>query len=234
MLPKFNKPTFSILVPSFKKTMVFRQYLVLEEKILLVAQQSDSDSDIIRALTQIISNCAMEDLDVAKLTTFDLEYIYLKLRAKSVNNIVELKYIDTQDEKEYSFNVDLDEVDLTYNPEHTNIINITDTGGIVMCYPHTGITDNLPENISAVDLMDHMILSCIDKVFDEDSTYSFKDETPEEQKDFLNHLDLATYTKFKDFFDTMPRLHMELTYTNSLGTNRKITLSSLRDFFTWG
>ena len=106
-LPKIQTPIFNIEIPSIKKTKKFRPFLVKEEKILLLAQQGN-DSDLLDAITQIINNCCLEDLNISSLASFDLEYIFLKLRARSVNNLVELKYKDKEDDKIYTFEVDLD------------------------------------------------------------------------------------------------------------------------------
>jgi len=113
-LPKIQSPTFEVIIPSINKTVLFRPFLVKEEKILLMAQQSNDDKDIIKAIKQVVNNCCLDDkLDIDKLATFDLEYLFLKLRARSVNNVVEILYKDAEDEKEYKFSINLDDVEVT-------------------------------------------------------------------------------------------------------------------------
>ena len=122
-LPKVNIPIIELTIPSIKKLVKFRPFLVREEKILLIAQQSGSDTDILNALKQIINNCVQEpNFDVDDLTTFDLEYMFLKIRAKSVENIVKLKYFDHEDEKTYEVDVDLDKIEVEFDPKNNKKI----------------------------------------------------------------------------------------------------------------
>lgn len=233
-LPQLDKPTFTMTIPSSGKVIKFRPFVVREEKILLIAQQSDNDADLIRGIKQILHNCIVsEDFDVDSLTMFDLEYMFLKLRAKSVNNIVNLHYQDNEDEKVYDFDVNLDEVEVVKDPNHTNKIEITDTIGMIMKYPSVTIVDNI-KTTDPIELMDYLIGSCVDKIYDEETVYSAEDYTEEELKNFLDSMDVNTYDKIRIFFDTLPKMFYELKYTNSKGTERTIGLTSLRDFFTWG
>lgn len=233
-LPIINKPTFEIVQPSQDKKIVFRPFLVKEEKILLIAQ-SGNDNDVIRAITQILNNCAVNgDLDVNTLTTFDLEYMFIKLRARSVNNILDLEYLDLEDEKPYSFKVNLDEVELVKNENHSKVIKINDSTGIIMKYPYVSITNNIPETEDKAAILDYLISNCIDSIYDEDNVYKAEEYSPEEIVEFINNLDIETYEKIKDFFNDMPKMYYEINYENSLGTPRKIVLGTLRDFFTWG
>lgn len=235
MLPKLDKPQFTMTVPSQNRSVDFRPFLVKEEKILLLAQQAEDDKDIVKALTQILNNCiTTPDFDVTRLTTFDLEYMFLKLRAKSVNNIVELRYQDVEDEKIYTVKVDLDEVEIIRTPEHTNKIEITETIGIIMKYPSVTIADGIPDGADQLQIMDYLIKSCIDKIYDAETVYSTLDVSDEELTAFLDDLDVQTYDKIRQFFQTMPRMAHEISYTNSNGAVRTIELSGIRDFFTWG
>ncbi len=118
-LPKISVPVFTIKIPSTGKELKFRPFLVKEEKILLMAQQSEN-SEILLALKQIINNCCFDDLDVNQLATFDLEYVFLKLRSRSVNNIAKLRYRDNEDDKVYDFEVNLDEIEVKIDPENNN------------------------------------------------------------------------------------------------------------------
>lgn len=234
-LPKFTRPTFEILVPSKGTKFLFRPFLTMEEKILLIAQEGDDERDMVRALTQVVSNCSQSDLDISSLTLFDLEYLFIKLRAQSVNNFVELQYRDNDDEQIYTFNVDLADVNMVEDPEHTKTIEVDDNGSlIVMKYPSVVMTDTMPVIESPVELMDYMILSCIDKVWHDDEEYVFSEASPEEQKEFLDNLDIQVYNKLRVFFETMPKLYYKLTYINKNEQVREIELTSIRDFFTWG
>ncbi len=235
MLPKFDKPTFTMTVPSTGKEVTFRPFLVKEEKILLIAQQTDDDKDMIKAISQILNNCIItEGFDVKALSTFDLEYMFLKLRSKSVNNIITLEYMDNDDGQTYKFDVDLDEIEIVKNPAHSNIIKVNDTVGIQMKYPAVSIADTIPEDATALETIDYLVIACIDKIFDAETIFNASEYSREELQTFIDELDVTSYSKIRDFFDTMPKMYKKLEYTNKNGLEREIVLNSLRDFFSWG
>jgi acylphosphatase len=234
-LPKLDKPTFNITVPSTGKNLTFRPFLVKEEKILLMAQQSDAEKDILGAIKQVINNCVIDaNFDVDDLTTFDLEYMFLKLRARSVNNIIEVSYRDLEDDQLYKFSVDLDEVEITKPENISNKIAITDEIGIVMKYPSVKLIDNTPDSATASETLDYLIRGCIDQIYDADSVYVVAEQSEEEVEEFIDSLDVATFEKIRDFFNNIPKMYHKLQYKNKLGNERVIELQSLRDFFTWG
>lgn len=236
-LPKLKVPLFDATIPSTNKNAKFRPFLVKEEKILLMAQAGGTKKEIVNALKQIINNCVVladgSSVDVDNLTTFDLEYFFIKIRAKSVDNIVKLKYLDHEDKKYYDFEVPLDQIEIVHTPGHSNKVKADKDIGIVLRYPTTSLilemeNKDIPEEDSAF----FVITSCIDSVYDAENVYPAKDETPEELKAFVESLSVSTFTEIQNFFDTMPKLHYKIEYTNSMGTERVIELSSLDDFFT--
>jgi len=235
-LPKLDKPTFEMTIPSQKKAVRFRPFLVKEEKILLVAQQGETERDIIYAIKQVLMNCVLDQtFDVDKLTTFDLEYMFLKLRAKSVNNIIEVSYRDVEDDKVYDFEIDLDTIEVKYpETEISNKITVSDTVGIIMKYPSVTILDNIPENATSTDIVDYLIRSCIESIYDEETVYPIEDQPEEEVTEFLDSIDIESFNKVRAFLDNLPKLYHKLEYTNSLDHVRTIELENLRDFFTWG
>ena len=228
-LPKIQTPIFNIEIPSIKKTKKFRPFLVKEEKILLLAQQGN-DSDLLDAITQIINNCCLEDLNISSLASFDLEYIFLKLRARSVNNLVELKYKDKEDDKIYTFEVDLDNIDITYDENHTNKIKINDQYTILMKYPGIDLPDEI-KTVSQDDVFYKMIVSCIDKIYNENEIFLMNEYSFEEAKNFIDNLDVPTFEKIQNFFSTMPKLLHRLEYVNANGTPRVIDIQGIKDFF---
>ena len=228
-LPKIQTPIFNIEIPSIKKTKKFRPFLVKEEKILLLAQQGN-DSDLLDAITQIINNCCLEDLNISSLASFDLEYIFLKLRARSVNNLVELKYKDKEDDKIYAFEVDLDNIDITYDENHTNKIKINDQYTILMKYPGIDLPDEI-KTVSQDDVFYKMIVSCIDKIYNENEIFLMNEYSFEEAKNFIDNLDVPTFEKIQNFFSTMPKLLHRLEYVNANGTPRVIDIQGIKDFF---
>lgn len=233
-LPKIDQPLFEVTVPSSQKKIIFRPFLVKEEKLLLIAQSSNDTADMIRSIKQVVQNCAQSDLDIEQLTTFDLEYLFLKLRSRSVNNIVKLAYRDTEDEQLYNFELDLDTIEITM-PENINTnIKVSDTVGITMKYPSVNITDKMGTYSNEVELMTFFITNCIDTIYDEENVYVLSEYSQDEINEFLDSLTVSAFEKIKDFFEQMPKLYHKLTYKNSLGHDREIELTNLRDFFMWG
>jgi len=232
-LPKISTPILSFVIPSTGEIKKFRPFLVKEEKILLLAQQG-GDNDTITALKQVITNCCHDNINIDRLTTFDIEYIFLKLRAKSVDNMVKLRFRDREDDKVYDFEVNLDDIEIKRDPEHTNKIQINEEVGMIMRYPDVNLTSAVDKVESADDLFTKIVLYCIDSIYDKDKVYPASESTEEELTEFLDGLDHQAFEKIQKFFDTMPKLYHELHYTNELGNERTITLDSVKDFFTLG
>lgn len=232
-LPKIDQPLFEMKIPSNNKVVKFRPFLVKEEKLLLIAQQSESDRDILRAIKQVLNNCIVDDINVDDLATFDLEYMFLKLRSKSVNNIVKLSYRDNEDDQVYEFEVDLDDIEITMK-EQNNKIKINDNMGIIMKYPAAAITEQMTEFENEIDLLMFFVKKCIDTIYDEDNVYPAAEASEAELEAFIDSLNLDTFQKIREFFDAMPQLYHKLEYTNKMGHERTIELNNLRDFFMWG
>jgi hypothetical protein len=233
-LPKIDQPLFDMVIPSTGKKIAFRPFLVKEEKILLIAQQSGNDSEIIRAIKQILTNCIIDDIDLDTFAIFDLEYAFLKLRAKSVNNVVKLSYRDTEDDEVYDFELDLDTIEIDMPKTINSKIEITKDVGMTMKYPSASITDRMKEFNNEVDLMTFFIVNCVDTIYDDENVYVANDFSEEEISEFLDGLDVKTFEKIREFFESVPRLYHKIEYTNKVGNNRSIELSSLKDFFMWG
>ena len=232
-LPKLMHPTFELTIPSTKQKVKFRPFLVKEEKLLLMAKQSGEQADIVSVLKQVINNCDVESvLSVDQLASFDVEYLFLKLRAKSVNNIIDLAYTDYEDDETYKFQLDVEEVNISYNPEHDNIVKLSDSSGIVMKYPSMDLMSKVLENNDVGGWLFFMIKGCMDQYFEGDKIVMFKDSKPEEVDEFVDSLPTTVIKQFETFFDTMPRLYHKLEYTNKKGTERVIELRTLEDFFT--
>lgn len=233
-LPKIDQPLFDMVIPSTGKKVAFRPFLVREEKILLIAQQSGNDSEIIRAIKQILNNCFADDIDLNTFAIFDLEYAFLKLRAKSVNNVVKLSYRDTEDDEVYNFELDLDTIEIEMPKTVNSKIEITKDVGMTMKYPSASITDRMKEFDNEVDLMTFFIVNCVDTIYDDENVYVADDFSEEEISEFLDGLDVKTFELIREFFESVPRLYHKIEYTNKVGNERSIELSSLKDFFMWG
>ena len=234
-LPIVAHPTFSLILPSTKEKVEFRPFLVKEEKILLIAMSSEDQADIVRAIKQVISNCIITpSVSVDKFTTFDLEYFFIKLRAKSVQNIITLSYKDNEDQKIYDVEVNLDEVEVKQEAEVNSRIDITPTSGIVLRYPRLSIMDAVESINDPVEFNFAIMQACIDCIYDGDKVFKTTDFTTAEVQQFLDNLDVKTYQSIQAFIEAMPRVEHTIGYTNSNGKEVKITLKTLTDFFTLG
>lgn len=229
-LPKIDTITFELTIPSTKEKKRFRPFLVKEEKILMLAQKGSPD-DILFAVKQLLTNCSIEPLDVDKLTTFDLDYIFIKLRAQSVGNVIDLKFQDNEDGETREFKVNLDEVEISQHPDHTKKIRINDQFGLLMKYPDIRMMDLIKD--TEENAFDKVMRYCLDSVYDDTSVYPFSEETDEAIDQFVDSLDLKTFENIQKFFETMPKLKYVINYTNNLGNERTIVLDSLQSFFTF-
>lgn len=234
-LPKIKQPLFDLKIPSLGKTVKARPFLVSEEKILLMGQQSGETKDIIFAIQQVVGNCIQDEtVTVQDLTIFDLEYLFLKLRARSVNNIVEVSYRDPQDETKYDFQINLDEIDVVENPDHSNTVKVSDEMIIKLRYPKVEMMDKMAKINSEVDVFFEVLKYSIESIVVGDNVYKMADYPSQEQEQFISDLDVKTFKKISEFFNTMPRLKHEIKYTNKHGVERSIVLETLNDFFSLG
>lgn len=232
-LPNLNQQTFELTVPSTDEKIKFRPFLVKEEKILLQAQESKDSLQLAQALKTVIRNCTFDSIDIENYPSFDLEYIFLNIRAKSVGEVAELK-VKCPDDNETFANVkiDLTKINVEVDVEHTNKIELTDKSGVIMTYPtmDTLLSSNF-ENPTADDML-VIIAKCILQVYDGDTVYDKADTTDEERKEFLESLTQEQFKKLQDFFQTMPKLKHIVNVTNPKTKKRgKVTLEGLRSFF---
>lgn len=229
-LPKTSHPLFEIKLPSSGKDVLYRQMLVKDEKILLLAKASEDDNDIYRAVKQVVNNCLFE-VNIDNLTTFDIEYIFLKLRSISIGNVVDLSFIDKEDDQRYDFEVDLDDVDILYPENTSQIVSLSDDVSIKLRYPPSSLFDDA-KALNSDDAYEWIASKCIETIFDQDEIYTPDDCTDEELLEYINNLDTKSYGEIKKFISDMPRLNYVIEYENSKGTPRKISLTTLTDFFT--
>ena len=230
-LPVIKHPTYKITIPSTKKEVNIRPFTVQEEKILLMAKSSENTGDIVSAVKQVISNCIIESVDVDAMATFDIEYIFIKLRAKSVGEIVDLEYTDPETEDVIKFKINLDDVEIKYNPEHTNKINVFDDVGIVMRYPTLEEIEKVESTSEkSEEAAFNMLMKCIETIYDANNVYS--DYSDKELTDFIDSLPMESMNKVKQFFDTMPSVEHEVNLKSKDGKTKKITLKGITSFFT--
>lgn len=232
-LPKIDHPTFFVEIPSTKKKVSFRPFLVKEEKLLLMAKTSEQESDIFVAIKQIINNCAIDkDFDVNKLSIFDMEYVFIKLRASSVSDTVEVSYKDFEDEKTYEFEVDLNKVKVEWPKDISNVIKVNGDFGLTMKYPVASLYDDKEFLQSGEEAYFQLLIRCIDKIYNGDDVIEAQNYTPKELGDFIDNLDIKTFEAVQKFMQNQPFLSYTIQYKNSLGHDRTIQLRTLSDFFT--
>jgi hypothetical protein len=231
-LPKIEHPIFKIKIPSTKKEVRFRPFLVKEEKILLIAKSSEQENDILLAIKQVVNNCCLEELNIDKLALFDVEYLFLRIRAQSVNNIVSVTYRDNEDNTDYDFDIDLNEVVVTFPLNFENNIKINEASGIIMKYPEASLYEDKEFLNSGEEAFYQLVLRCIDKFYDAETVYDTKNYSTKEISDYIDNLDVKTFEKVREFIVNQPKLNYIIDYKNKLGNVRKIELTSLTDFFT--
>lgn len=233
-LPKIQFPTYDLIVPSTKQKIKFRPFLVKEEKILLMAGQSQSEAEIVNSLNQIVTNCVItKPFDVEKLAAFDIEYIFIKIRAKSVNNVIQLEYSDKEDDKNYQVEINLDEIEVVFPENISNRIQINDELTMTLKWPSFSVLGEMTKQEKPEDQLFLLIRRCIDKLIYQDEVFDLNDSTPEEINEFIDSIDSKTFAKIKSFIENIPSPKHTVSYTNSLGTKREIVLEKLTDFFTF-
>ena len=232
-LPNLNQQTFELNIPSTDEKIKYRPFLVKEEKILLQALESNSFTDISGAVKVIIENCTFNKIDVDKLPSFDLEYIFLNIRAKSAGEIAKVKVLSPDDKKTYvETDIDLTKINVEVDVNHTNKIELTDTAGVIMTYPTLDMfTKHNYETPKADDFL-KLFADCIYQVYNGDDVYDYVDTTDKERVEFLENLTKEQFDKIREFFETMPKLKHKVKITNPV-TNKKntVVLEGLRSFF---
>jgi len=241
-LPKLDVPIFTIDLPLTKTKLRYRPFLVKEEKLLLIAMESDDEKTIMDTIKQIINNCCLDDVDTETLPITDLEYFFLHLRARSIGEIVDLQYKcnnkvkdDAGEEVECGNNVKLKvnvlEIEPTFNDKHTNKIELTDKLGIVMKYPNFATIDKVKSNNDVEQILG-IIMNCVDYIYDEDSIYYRKDISDEELTEFIENLTQKQFAKVQEFFETVPAIKKEMDFKcNKCGYQEKILIEGIQNFF---
>ena len=231
-LPVINTPTYELVVPSTKETLVYRPFLVKEEKILLMAMEEEKDSQLNRALKQVVNNCTFEKLDVGKLPLFDLEYIFLRIRAKSVGEVAKIQVLCEDDGETYvPVEIDLESIEVEFQEDHTTKIDLTDEIGIEMGYPTFEFLNFKADQTEVNQLFD-IIGSSIERVYEGETVYEKADFSKKDLKVFLESLTSEQFLRVQKFFETMPRLRHKLEVTNPKTKKKnEITLEGLQAFF---
>ena len=241
-LPKLNVPVYEAILPSTETVIKYRPFLVKEEKILLTAMESEDEKSISVAIKQIINNCVQGKLDVDRLPTFDIEYLFLRLRAKSVGEVVKIglkPYPCSQNngelcEKTTEVEINLEEVKVIKNEKHTNKIMLSDSIGLMLSYPNI---EKL-QSIMSADVKSQtsqgmdMIKDSVSMIFTEEETFEKDSFNEKELDEFFDSLTSDQFLKIKDFFETMPTLKHTVKYKcTTCGEDKETTVQGLNSFF---
>jgi undecaprenyl pyrophosphate synthase len=243
-LPKINTPIFELVLPSTEKSVKYRPFLVKEQKILLIAMESGDQKSMMTAIKQIINNCAVDPVDVDKLPVFDLEYFFVRLRAKSIGETIDLnlRHPNSMNSKDEicehvtKATLNLLDVEVHKSIEHEDKIVLDDETkiGIKFKYPTSEFALSIenPEEMNQLDLATDAIINSIDFIFDADNVFKREDHTKQELIDFIENLSQKQYEKLSSFFDTMPKLKHEVTWKCvGCGQEDKVLLEGLANFF---
>ena len=234
-LPKLNTPTYELEVPSTDEKIKYRPFLVKEEKILLMAMESKDNAQIINAVKDIVQSCTFEKVDVSTMPMFDMEYIFLNIRAKSVGEISKLKVLCPDDKKTYaSVELDLTKVEVQVGDDHSNKIELTDDMGIIMTYPTIdSFLESGIETVNASNMLD-VVGSCVLQIYEQkgEKVYQAKDQTKKELTEFIESMNSGQFKKLQSFFDTMPKLTHTIQVKNpKTKKTSDVKLTGLNDFF---
>ena len=231
-LPKLNTQTFELNVPSTDEKVKYRPFLVKEEKILLQTQEGER-KEMFTALNDVVRACTFDKVDIDKLPSFDIEYMFLKIRAKSVGEKVKLNLAFPGDEKvKVSTEVDLMKVEVEVGEKHTNKFNLTDNVSVIMQYPTMKtFVDRNYDKLSAEDAV-ALTANCINQIIDGVETYEARDLSKKELIEFVENLTQNQFAKIQNFFTTMPKLSHTVTLTHPKSKKKgKVVLEGMQSFF---
>jgi hypothetical protein len=227
-LPKIELPIFETKLPSTNKKVKYRPFTVKEEKILLIAQESADIDQIILAIKQIINNC-VTGVDVDKLALFDLEWLLMEIRSKSVNDVIEVKITDEDTQEQVPLKISIETLKVEKTKGHKTTVPLSDTLSAKMRYPSFDELKLLLEQ-KEEDMM-LALTQCVEAVIEGDEIYKMEDFTEEEVTEFFESMTAENIIGIRDFFETMPKLRHELKYTNSNGDEKTFVVQGTETFF---
>ena len=235
-LPKITAPTYELVLPSSDRKVKYRPFLVKEEKLLIIAMESEDTKQITEAVKNVLKNCILtRGIKVEKLATFDIEYLFLNIRGKSVGEDVEVMITCPDDgETQVPYLINLDDIKIVTSDDHNKDIKVDDTLSIRMKYPSMDefIKNNFDVTDMDIDDTFKLIASCIEQVYSEEESWSASDCTNKELVDFIDQLGSKQFKEIEKFFETMPKLSHTLKVVNpKTKVENEILLEGLQSFF---
>ena len=231
-LPKLNTPTYELELPSTAQKIKYRPFLVKEQKVLMMAQESNEDKQIAEAMGSLVSSCTFGKVDSNKSPMFDLEYVFLKIRGKSVGETVKLNLICPDDGKTtVPIDLKLDDISVQMLDEHTNEINITDSVKVVFRYPLLSDMMGMKKDSTDVEKVFHFLVNCIHEIHYGDDVYNRIDLKDKEIEDFIDQFTGEQYELITSFFNSMPKLRHTVEITNPKTKKKsEVLLEGLESF----
>ena len=235
-LPKISTPTYELVLPSSGRKIRYRPFLVKEEKILIIALESQDQKQIANSIKSILSNCILtRGTKVDKLSTFDIEYLFLNVRGKSVGEQIEVMVTCPDDEKtQVPMSINIDSIKVEKSKDHKTDIKLDDQYTLKMRYPSLNefIKSNFSVEEMKVDDTFDLIASCIDQIYSEEESWTQEDCTKKEMVEFLEQLNSSQFKEIETFFETMPKLSHKVKVKNpNTGVESEIVLEGLQNFF---
>ena len=231
-LPKLNNATYELTLPSTGEQIKYRPFLVKEQKALMIAQESEDDKQIENTLAQILSDCVLEDIDPYKMPVFDVEYLFLRIRGKSVGEKVTVRLLCPDDEKtSVDVDINLEEVDVQMSNDHTNVVRLTKDISLVMRYPRFEDMSGFNNESQTSSLFD-MIKRCVHEIHDSDTVHHRVDMSEKELETFIESMSTQNFEEVGVFFETMPKL-IHIVKAKNPKTKKKveIPIEGLQSFF---
>jgi hypothetical protein len=231
-LPKLATAKYELKLPSTGKTIEYRPFLVKEEKILLIAQATGEDADMLRAVEQIIENCTFGVLKPNTLPFFDIEYVFIKLRSKSIGEVATVNLLMPDDgETQVDVDINLDEVECIRDVSHNALIQLTDEIGLTLDYPRVDTLSKL-QDLSEGEAGFAIVKDCISQIHDAENVYAKSDMDAKELDEFIDSLTHSQFEKVQEFFDTMPKVkHLVKVKNPNTGVVNEIVIEGMQNFF---
>lgn len=232
-LPILNTPRFEVELPLSKKTVSYRPFLVKEEKVLLMALESGDQKQILRAMHDVVEACTNNEVKAKDLPVAELEYLFLRLRAKSVGEKSHIGLSCASCKATNEMDVDLESIEIDTKKAPKTKIMLTDTVGVMMKFPSSAdVIKNIDAKKSDIENSYAVIMACLDKIFDSENVYDVATQTKQEVTDFIESLNKAQFEKIKEFFENMPKLKKDVSFMcEKCGTKNEVVLEGIESFF---
>ena len=238
-LPSMATPTYNLTIPSSKQKVKYRPFLVKEEKALLIAQQSEDVNVMVDSLKEVIKGCVLDKIDIENLATFDIEYIFTQIRAKSVGEIVELLFpcdVDHGEDNEKAklkISIDLSKIEVVTPEDHTNKIPLFGDVGVVMKYPTFETMTKMEKlDVEDIDSIFDIIATSIDYIYEGDEIHYAAEQSHKDLLQFLNNLTNEQFANLQKFFSTLPKISKAVEYNGPIcAKHHSVTLEGMQSFF---